>query len=423
MVNVLIIGQGGREHAIASALVKSQNLGQLFAFPGNAGIAEIAKIPDLKDSNDFDSIASFCRNQKIDLVVIGPEQPLVDGLADFLEHEKIAVFGCVSKAAQLESSKSFTKDLCKSKGIKTAEYKVCFTEQESLDYLESNNKYPIVIKADGLAAGKGVVIAMSAHEADQAIKEIFSGKYSKQSKVVIEEFLEGVEASFFAVSDGKTVRSFGTAGDHKKIGEGETGANTGGMGTYSPSPFVTDEDAILEQFITPTIEYLNEQNIVFKGVLFLGLMLTKDGPYLLEYNVRFGDPETQSILMRLDCDFLDVVLSVANGSLADCEIKFKTDKAITVVLAAKGYPEEYRKNTIISGVGNVSADKNNFVFHAGTKKDGDKLLANGGRVLNVTSIASSYKEAYDKVYSAIEKISWEDCYYRRDIGAKILQDK
>lgn len=419
MKNVLVIGSGGREHAMVLSIAKSRDIGNLYACPGNAGISKVASVIKL-DLEDFSTISDFCKERKVDLVVIGPEQLLVDGVSDYLRKDGINVFGCSQKSSQLESSKSFTKGICDAKNIKTASYKTCYSEAESLAYLNEQDQYPVVVKADGLAAGKGVVIADDYEEAIIAIQAIFAGKYSSQSRVVIEEYLVGIEASFFALSDGNVVRCFGSAGDHKRIGDGEIGPNTGGMGTYSPSPFIQDEESILQEFIQPTVEYLKESGEVFRGVLFLGLMLTKNGPYLIEYNVRFGDPEIQSILTRLQSDFLDIIYAVSTGKLTDCEIEFSNDKVLTVVLASSGYPNFYSKNTEIKGTERFDRLPDITLYHAGTKIDGDRLLAIGGRVLNVTSKASSFNDAYIKAYDAIKLVDWKEGYYRSDIGFNVI---
>jgi len=419
MANVLVIGSGGREHAIIWSVSKSKKLKQLYAIPGNAGIADIAECYNISIS-DFSGILDFCKSKSIDLVIVGPEQPLSDGLTDFLDQNNIKVFGCSKETSQLESSKAYTKSICDAAGIKTAAYQVCHNIDESKAYLTELNQYPIVIKADGLAAGKGVVIAESKLEAFSAVEDIFSGTYGKQDKVVIEEYLQGPEISFFAVSDGTTVKSLGTAGDHKKIGEGDTGLNTGGMGTYSPSPFAQDENQLLNEFALPAIEYLKSKNTPFKGVLFCGIILTDKGPYLLEYNVRFGDPETQSILTRLKTDFLSICLSCADEKLSDQSIDFYDCKSITVVLAAKGYPLSYQKGSEIRNLLALSNMKDVNVFHAGTSIADNKLVANGGRVLNINATGTSFKSAYDLVYQAVGKVDWRDMYYRKDIALKVV---
>ncbi|MBT4989845.1 MAG: phosphoribosylamine--glycine ligase [Rickettsiales bacterium] len=418
-MNVLVIGSGGREHAIVCSLDKSSEIGFLYAIPGNPGINQIAQSCNIAIDNHI-AIADFCRESKVGLVVIGPEQPLSNGLADFLSKNNIRVFGCSAYTSQLESSKAFSKAICDKKNIKTAEYEVFYNSTEALSYINQQSKFPIVIKADGLAAGKGVIIANDKSESIAAITDIFNGKFGSQEKIIIEEYLEGIEISFFAVSDGKVVKSLGTAGDHKKVGEGETGLNTGGMGTYSPSPFISSEDEYLEKFVTPIIEYFNQNNTPFKGVLFCGIMLTDEGPYLLEYNVRFGDPEAQSILPRLKTDFLSICLACSNGTLQDVNIEFFNKKSVTVVLAAKGYPLSYNKGTEIKSLELLSKKENVNVFHAGTDTQNGKLVASGGRVLNVNALGNDFKEAFDLAYESVKLVDWEDSYYRKDIALKVI---
>ncbi|MBL6785677.1 MAG: phosphoribosylamine--glycine ligase [Rickettsiales bacterium] len=418
MANVLVIGSGGREHAMACSLAQSENVDNLFAIPGNPGMAEIAQIFDRKVS-DHKEIVSFCFEKNIDLVVIGPEQPLSEGLADILKSNNINVFGCSAFTAQLESSKAFSKAICQEQNIKTADYKVFINLEDSLNYLKSISSFPIVIKADGLAAGKGVIIAHDLEAANKATNDIFSGVYGKQDKIVIEEFLEGVEISFFAVSDGKTVKSLGSAGDHKKVGEGEVGLNTGGMGTYSPSPFIENEDDYLKLFAEPIVEYFYKKQKPFVGILFCGLMLTEKGPYLIEYNVRFGDPEAQSILPRLKSDFFEICNAASNENLDKINIEFFDLKSVTVVLASNGYPLDYPKGTEIRNLSKVKEISNVNVFHAGTKVIENKIVSNGGRVLNINATGQSFLETLNTVYSAVEKIDWSDMYYRKDIAKKV----
>jgi len=421
-MKVLLLGSGGREHAIAWSFVKSPKLEELFVVPGNAGIAEIATCVDIK-LNDFSAIKDFCDKEKIDLVMVGPEQPLADGITEYLEKENIKIVGCNSFCAQLESSKAFTKQICDKAGIKTAGYEV-FTDSESaIDYLHEQKKFPQVIKADGLAAGKGVIIAENRTKAVKAVQDIFSGAYGEMDKIVIEEFLTGVEASFFAISDGNDFKVLSSAGDHKRIGDNDTGPNTGGMGTYSPSPFVTDEvrQEVIEDILKSTFNYLKEQGHPYKGIIFAGLMINEQNePYLIEYNIRFGDPETQSILSRLESDFLEICYAAAVGKLAEQEVKFSDKKAITLVLSAKGYPGNYKKGNEIK-LDKLKDIEGINIFHAGTKQEGEKLLSNGGRVLNITAVGSDFNEAFDKVYEAAKAVKWKDKYYRKDIGAALFK--
>ncbi len=419
-MKVLVLGSGGREHAIAWQISKSPLLEQLYAIPGNPGLAEIAECQAIK-LDDFPAIADFCITQKIDLVIVGPEQPLADGIVEFLEERQIKVLGCNSYAAQLESSKAFTKEICAKRQIKTAAYQIFAAEQPALDYIAKQQKFPQVIKADGLAAGKGVIIAETLAEAQAAIKDIFAGKFGQMSKIVIEEFLTGIEASFFVLADGLDYKILSSAGDHKRIGEGDTGPNTGGMGTYSPSPYITESlvAEICRDTIEPTLAELAEQGKPFRGILFAGLMITEQQePYLIEYNIRFGDPETQSILARLESDFLSLALAAVNGNLAEEEVRFSEQKAVTLVLSAKGYPESYEKGTKID-LGKLAHLKNLHIFHAGTALKDKQLVANGGRVLNLTAIGDNFQACLDTVYEAAELVDWSDKYYRRDIAHQI----
>jgi phosphoribosylamine--glycine ligase len=393
-------------------------LSKLYAIPGNAGIESVAKCVDLSIL-DLEKIAEFCLSKKIDIVIVGPEAPLAAGISDYLEEKNIKVFGCSKLASQLESSKAFTKQVCDAENIPTASYKVFYNIEEAISYVREQS-FPIVVKADGLAAGKGVIIAESVDVAEQAIQDIFSGEFGHNDKLVIEEFLEGIEASLFAICDGKKAILLGTAGDHKRIGEGDTGLNTGGMGTYAPHPLVTPavEDEVMEKMINPTLKYMQENNMPFKGVLFAGLILTQDGVKLIEYNVRLGDPEAQSIIALLDSDFLELVKDAVDEKLEQYQLKYKPEHAVTVVMSAQGYPQSYKKNTEIHNI--EEAEQNALVFHAGTVRKDGKLLANGGRVLNITGVGKDLIEARDRAYKATAKINWPDGYYRRDIAKQIL---
>ncbi len=421
-MNLLVLGSGGREHAICWSLAKSSKTKNIYAIPGNAGIAEIAIIENSIKLSDFSAIKLFIKEKNVDLVIIGPEQPLADGITEYLEADNIKVLGCDSYAANLESSKAFTKEICDKANIKTAKYAVFYNVEEAINYLLSQTQYPQVIKADGLAAGKGVIIAQNYEDAEEAVKDIFSGKFGNNDKLVIEEFLTGIEASFFAISDGKNFKILGSAGDHKRIGDNDTGKNTGGMGAYSPSPFVTKsvEEKIIKDILEPTFNYLKEKGKPYKGIIFAGVMINNEIPYLIEYNIRFGDPEAQTILSRIDTDFLEICLAAISGNLANIEIKFKTEKAITIVLAANGYPDSYKKGAEIN-LSKLDNMENVNIFHAGTIKENNKLLSNGGRVLNITAIANSYEESRAKAYQAAELVEWEDKYHRNDIGAALFK--
>lgn len=418
MANVLIIGGGGREHAIAWRMTKSPQVVKVYCSPGNAGIAEDVECVTL---SDHATIINFCKTRLIDLVVIGPEQPLVDGLSDALTAADILVFGPSWKAAALEASKGFMKELCKKYSIPTAAYGFFDNAKTAKAFLEDKH-FPIVVKADGLAAGKGVVIAQDKTEALDAIDDMFSGKISGGEKVVIEEFLTGPEVSFFALSDGKSAIEFGTAQDHKRVGDGDTGPNTGGMGTYSPPPVFTDKhrSEVMNKIILPTVRAMKQEGAPFKGVLFAGLILTPSGVKLLEYNVRFGDPETQSLMMRFSGDLYQTMKSCAEGKLNEVDIRFDTRPALCVVMASKGYPGTYQKGSIICDIEKANALADIKVFHAGTEKRGTDIVAIGGRVLGVTALGNTIKEAQQNAYAAVDMIDWPEGFCRRDIAWRAL---
>jgi phosphoribosylamine--glycine ligase len=421
-MNVLLLGSGGREHALAWKLAQSPKLTKLFASPGNPGIAEHAEIVEIK-AGDHRGTIDFCLKNSVELVVIGPEAPLVDGLADNLRTMGFAVFGPDKEAAQLEGSKGFTKDLCTEAGIPTARYGR-FTSAEAAVLALKEFGLPVVVKADGLAAGKGVVIAETRDDAEAAIAGMFDGDFGKAgAEIVIEEFLTGEEASFFALVDGETAVPFGTAQDHKRVGEGDTGLNTGGMGAYSPAPILdkTMVDRVMREIVEPTVQSLARRGTPYSGVLFAGLMLTESGPQLIEYNVRFGDPECQVLMMRLEDDLLALMAAVAEGRLSDVEPpRFADDSAITVVMAAKGYPGTPEKGCRIDGIETAQADGIK-VFHAGTSEEDGALVASGGRVLNVTARGRTLREARDTAYAALDKIDFADGFYRSDIGWRELE--
>ncbi|MFV9874963.1 MAG: phosphoribosylamine--glycine ligase [Rickettsiales endosymbiont of Dermacentor nuttalli] len=419
-MKLLVIGSGGREHAICLALSKSTATTKIYVAPGNAGIAEIAEIISL-NLNNHNDIKEFCLEKQIELVVIGPEAPLVDGLVDYLENNGIKTFGPSKDTAILEASKTFTKNLCKKYNIPTAQYECFDNGHDAKTYLEST-KFPVVIKADGLAAGKGVIIAENKHEAIIAIDEMFSGKFGVAgNNVVIEEFLEGKEISFFAICDGTRAIFLGAAEDYKRAFDNNKGLNTGGMGSFSPSRLLNDtlEAQIMDQIINPTIHAMCAEGRPFKGMLFAGLMLTSEGPKLLEYNVRFGDPETESILLCLKTDLLELLLASINGALNEITIERYNHHAVCVVMAADGYPGDYQKDTVISGLSEVSKLPNVYVFHAGTKKNhNNNIVTNGGRVLAITAIGNSLKEAREQAYNAVHKITWSEGFYRTDIASE-----
>ena len=420
-MNILLLGSGGREHALAWKLAQSPLLTELFCAPGNAGISQVAKCVNLQ-VDDHEGILKFCGDNNISFVVVGPEGPLVAGLADELEDAGIGVFGPSAYASQLEGSKGFTKDLCAEFNIPTAAYKR-FTDADSAKAFLDEMSIPVVIKADGLAAGKGVIIAETRSQAEEAIDDCFAGSFGEAGhEVVIEAFLEGEEASLFALCDGQTAMLLGTAQDHKRVGDGDTGPNTGGMGAYSPAPVMTQEmiDRTMSDIIVPTLAGMHSRGHPFKGILYAGLMLTKNGPELIEYNVRFGDPECQVLMPRLKSDLLELMLAASNGSLLEHDAEWSDDRALTVVLASRGYPGSYDKNTVIHGV-EVAEESGALVFHAGTAMKDGELLAIGGRVLNVTAIAATVTEAKNKAYQAVDAIEWENGFCRQDIGWRAIE--
>ncbi len=420
-MNVLVIGSGGREHALAWKIKQSPLVARLICAPGNAGMAEVADCAAL-DPGDHDAVVALCRAEKIDFVVVGPEQPLIEGLVDRLEAEGILTFGPRQDAAQLEGSKNFTKELCARMDIPTAAYKHFTDAGHAKAYLRAQ-EVPIVIKADGLAAGKGVVIAETLADAEAAIDDMFGGAFGTAgAEVVIEEFMEGEEASFFALTDGKNILPLVTSQDHKRAGDGDVGPNTGGMGAYSPAPVMTPEliEATMTRIIEPTVRGLTDAGITFQGVLYAGLMMTDQGPKLIEYNARFGDPETQVLMPRMESDLLPILIEVAKGNLKTKAVNWSRDAALSVVMATNGYPGPYDKGSEIKGVDKANAS-GAVVFHAGTKSDGGRLLANGGRVLNVTAMGSTIGEAQRRAYAAIDLIDWPGGFCRRDIGWRALE--
>lgn len=420
-MNILVIGSGGREHSLIWAIKKSPKCETIYAMPGNGGIGKIAKNVSVSPKN-HDDVINFCREKNISLVVIGPEAPLVDGLADSLEKAQIPTFGPSKAAAQLEGSKDFTKKVCDKFNVPTAAYETFTNVQAAKEYVKKQGA-PIVVKADGLAAGKGVILAQTEQEAFEAIDDILVNNQFGEagSSIVIEEFLTGEEISVFALVDGTTPLYFGSAQDHKAVGEGDTGPNTGGMGTYSPAPVMNEnlQKQIMEEAIIPTVNGLKKDGMPYKGVLFAGFMVTEKGPILLEYNVRFGDPETQSLMARLDSDLVELLLAAANGDLAGKSVKLKDEAAVCVVMAANGYPGSYDKGSVI---GNLDeAAKGAIIFHAGTKlDDSGNIIANGGRVLGITATGSNVTEAQSKAYKAVDKINWPEGFCRRDIGWRAI---
>ena len=417
-MNVLLIGSGGREHALAWALSASPLLSRLYCAPGNGGIADYATCVAL-DTADHAAAISFCRETSIDFVVIGPEIPLVAGLSDDLAAAGIKVFGPSKAAARLEGSKGFTKDLCREHAIPTAAYERFGDAVAAKGYIATRNRLPIVVKADGLAAGKGVIIAQSQTEADAAIDACFSGAFGVAgAEVVIEEFLEGEEASFFVLCDGVNILPLPAAQDHKRVGDGDTGPNTGGMGAYSPAAVMTPAivQRTLDEIIRPTVTAMAARGTPFRGVLFAGLMIGADGPKLIEYNTRFGDPECQVLMMRLKSDLLAALLATADGVLGSFDLRWRDDPALTVVMAARGYPGHYSKGDEIRGLAQAAVLPGVEIFHAGTRREGDRILADGGRVLNVTARGATIAQARDRAYAAVAAIDWPGGFCRSDIG-------
>ncbi|CAN7218744.1 phosphoribosylamine--glycine ligase [Rhizobium sp. LjRoot98] len=419
-MKVLLIGSGGREHALAWKLRQSPRLTALYAAPGNPGIAEEATLVDI-DTADNAAVLDFCRTETIDFVVVGPEAPLVAGLADTLRDAGIAVFGPSAAAAQLEGSKGFTKDICAKYNIPTGAYQRFTSAEPAKAYIREQGA-PIVIKADGLAAGKGVTVAMTLDEALDAVDSCFSGAFGAAgAEVVVEAYLDGEEASFFCLCDGKTALALASAQDHKRVGDGDTGPNTGGMGAYSPAPVMTPDmvERTMREIIEPTISGMADSGHPFTGVLFAGLMITAKGPELIEYNVRFGDPECQVLMMRLKSDLLPLLHAAATGTLATVSAEWRDEAALTVVMASKGYPAAYEKNTPIAAI--PQADAGTKVFHAGTALKDGQLVATGGRVLNVTAMGGSVSAAKDKAYAALDKVEWDNGFCRRDIGWQAVE--
>jgi len=421
-MNILILGAGGREHALAWKIAASPLTTKLYCAPGNAGIASEAECVGV-DITDHKAVIALCKDKKIDFVVVGPEAPLCAGIADDLEAAGIKTFGPGKWAARLEGSKGFTKDLCKANNIPTAAYQRFKGAAAAKDYVRAKGA-PIVVKNDGLAAGKGVVVASTVEEAEAAIDMMFDGGLGERAwEIVIEDCLAGEEASFFALCDGETAIPLASAQDHKRVGDGDTGPNTGGMGAYSPAPIMTPEmnSRVMDEIILPTVRALKAMGAPYKGVLFAGLMIAKDGPQLIEYNVRFGDPETQVLMLRLMSDFLPALMAARDGQLKNFDLRWYDDAALTVVMAAKGYPGSYDKGSVIDGLDEAAQIEGVEIFHAGTKSDGTHILANGGRVLNVSARGKTVREAQTRAYAAVDRIKWPQGFCRRDIGWRAIE--
>ena len=420
-MKILIIGNGAREHALTWAISQNPRCTKIYCSPGNAGTTELATNVDI-DVTSNNEILEMCLLHSIDLVIVGPEKQFEQGLTNALKEKNILVFGPTMEASQLEASKSFTKNMCKHKKIPTGNYEIFSRVDDAKKFLREQPT-PYVIKADGLAAGKGVTICNNLDEVIKDVQEILDGKFKSSNKVFIEEFLEGEELSYFVITDGYDYKCLGTAQDHKKIGEGDVGLNTGGMGAYSPSKIINNklENKIQEEIIEPTLNGLRKEGLIYKGILYAGLMINNGEPKLIEYNIRFGDPECQVLMMRLNSDLLEILISTLENKILEQKITWSENDSITVVAANKGYPEQYKKNSIIKNLDTIKVDDNQQIFHAGTTRDKDgKILATGGRVLNSTVLSKSLSVARKKANEILENVKWENKYYRKDIGFRVI---
>ena len=419
-MNIALIGSGGREHAICEKIFLSKKTNKIYCIPGNAGTARIAQNVDL-GIEDFSKLYNYLRSKKINLVIVGPEEPLVKGLTDFLIKKKIKVFGPSRYASKLEGSKAFMKRLCKENNIPTADYKICKNTNDVKKFIQKNS-LPIVVKADGLAAGKGVTICKNKKQIYKISNEIFKGKFKSSNKLILEKFLDGEEASYFLIVDRKNFKFFGTAQDHKRVKEKDKGPNTGGMGAFSPAPIVNKilERKIIKKIVRPTLLALKRKGSPYSGFLYVGLMIKNDEPYLIEFNVRMGDPECQVILPRLKTDFLKIIIYAVQNKLNKLKIRWTNKKSMTIVLCSKGYPLSYKKNKIIKNLNNINIKKNFFIFHAGTKIINNKLISNGGRVLNITGLGNNFLKIRLELIKILKKINWVDGFFRKDIGWRII---
>ena len=420
-MNIALIGSGGREHALCQKIHESKLSKKIICIPGNAGTAKIAKNIDL-DFLNFQRLLKIIKFNKIDLVIVGPEEPLVKGLVDFLTKHKIKVFGPNKYAAKLEGSKAFMKSICKKNKIPTAAFKICKNKKDVNNFIKNSN-FPLVVKADGLAAGKGVTICKNKKQILSVSNEIFKGKFKSSKKLVLEEFLEGEEASYFLIVDKKSFKFFGSAQDHKRVGEKDIGPNTGGMGAYSPAPIINKnlEKKIIKKIVNPTLLALKKKKKPYTGFLYVGLMIKNNEPYLIEYNVRMGDPECQVIIPRLSTDLLKILNNASINKLNKINIEWKKLKCMTIVLCSKGYPGKYKKNKRIKNLNKLNYKKNSFIFHAGTKLVDNELFSNGGRVLNVTSTGKVFKNIRKNILKIIRKINWKNGFFRKDIGWRVIQ--
>ena len=421
-MKVGIIGSGGREHALCLSIKQSSKVEKIYCFPGNAGTSEIAQNVEI-DLSDFNKIKEYSITNEINLLIVGPEKPLVDGIVDFFNDSGINIFGPDKISSQLEGSKIFTKKICEDYKIPTAKFAIFGNSSQAISFLD-NAQFPLVVKADGLASGKGVYICENKASAEIGIKEIFNGKFGIAKDILIEEFLDGEEMSYFIVSDGKKIKSFETAQDHKRVLEGDKGANTGGMGAYSPSRLINPalEEKILNKIIKPTIQALRDMGSNYKGFLYAGLMIVKGEPYLIEYNVRMGDPECQTILPKLKTDLLEIIEACCQEKLKDLKIEWHDKKSLCIVLCSKGYPDKYNNEVLIDNIEKLNLTKNDFIYHAGTKKIKNKIYSNGGRVINFVSLSSNFKKSRDKALELINGLNWSGGFFRKDIGHKVIDE-
>ncbi len=420
-MNIALIGSGGREHVICEKIFLSKKVDKIYCVPGNAGTARIAQNVDLKIKN-FNELYKFFKLKKINLVIIGPEEPLVRGLTDYLIKRRIKVFGPSRYASKLEGSKAFMKRLCKENNIPTADYKICRNMNDVRKFIQKNS-LPIVVKADGLAAGKGVTICKNKNQIYKISDEIFKGKFKSSNKLILEKFLEGEEASYFLIVDKKNFKFFGSAQDHKRVGEKDKGPNTGGMGAYSPAPIINKilEKKIIKKIVQPTLLALKRKGKPYSGFLYVGLMIKNDEPYLIEFNVRMGDPECQVILPRLKSDLLEIINYSVKNKLNKIKLKWKKEKSMTIVLCSKGYPSKYKKNRSIKNLNKIKLKKNFSIFHAGTKISRNNIVSNGGRVLNITGVGNKFFKLRLEIIKIIKKINWKSGFYRQDIGWRVIK--
>ena len=419
-MNIALIGSGGREHAICQKLHDSKFCKNVICIPGNAGTAKIAKNISL-DFLNFTKLLKVIKSNKIGLVVVGPEEPLVKGLVDFLKKHKVKVFGPNKYASKLEGSKAFMKSICKKHKIPTAQFKICINKKDVINFLKSS-RFPVVVKADGLAAGKGVTICKNRKQVINISNQILRGKFKSSKKLILEEFLEGEEASYFLIVDKKSFSFIGSAQDHKRVKEKDRGPNTGGMGAFSPAEIINKsiEKKIINKIVKPTLLALRKRKNPYKGFLYVGLMIKNNEPFLIEYNIRMGDPECQVILPRLKTDLVKIIMSSVENKLNEIKIQWKKEKSMTIVLCSKGYPGNYKKDKYIKNIGNINLSKNEFIYHAGTKLKNGKLVSDGGRVLNVTSIGNNFLNIRNNIINLIKKVNWKDGFYRKDIGWRVI---